>query len=161
MSVILNKIDGKTVCGKVVTNFGRFLGADEYLVVNKEIRADDQQMAMMELSIPGGCEFDVVSPETYAKICKDNDYFGNKTIVVFRYLSDVVKAVEAGATVKKLNCCGIYASEDPNATVYNKNLVLGAEDVKELRKLADHGVELVFQPTVQETEVALSAIVQY
>ena len=41
MGVILNKIDGKTVCGKVVTSFGRFLGADEYIVVNDTIMNDE------------------------------------------------------------------------------------------------------------------------
>ena len=44
MGVILNKIDGKTVCGKVVTSFGRFLGADEYIVVNDTIMNDEAQM---------------------------------------------------------------------------------------------------------------------
>ena len=67
MGVILNKIDGKTVCGKVVTSFGRFLGADEYIVVNDTIMNDEAQMGLMHMSITGGADFDVVKCSTYAK----------------------------------------------------------------------------------------------
>ena len=104
MGVILNKIDGKTVCGKVVTSFGRFLGADEYIVVNDTIMNDEAQMGLMQMSITGGADFDVVKCSTYAKIFADKDYYGTKTIVVFRYVEDVIACMDLGVEIKELNC---------------------------------------------------------
>ena len=150
MGVILNKIDGKTVCGKVVTSFGRFLGADEYIVVNDTIMNDDAQMALMNMSITGGADFDVVKCSTYAKIFADKDYYGTKTIIVFRYVQDVIACMEQGVEIKELNCAGIYKENKENATVYAKNLVCTPEEVELLKSLHNKGVHLVYQPTVQE-----------
>lgn len=161
MSVILNKVDAKLVFGKVPNNFGRFLGADEYIVVNDEIMKDEEKMNLMSLSIPGGCDFDAISCKTYAKVFEDNDYYGKKTIVVFRFLEDVMKCVELGVKIDTLNCAGIYAEEKENTTAYEKALVLTPNEVEDLRKLHNAGVHLIYQPTVQEAALEVKDLLKF
>ena len=161
MGVILNKIDGKTVCGKVVTNFGRFLSADEYIVVNDTIMNDDAQMSLMQMSITGGADFDAVKCKTYAKIYEDKDYYGTKTIVVFRYVQDVIACMDLGVEIKELNCAGIYKENKENATVYEKNLVCTPEEVELLKSLHNRGVHLYYQPTVQEKALEVKDILKF
>ena len=159
MSVILNKIDVKMIYGKITNNFGRFLGADEYIVVNDEIINDEEKLDLMQLLIPAGSQFDAVSCKTYAKIFHENDYYGSKTIVIFRSLVDVMSCLELGVKFEKINCAGIY-SESAEVVEYEKMLVLSSDDFEKLRLLHSLGVELVYQPTVQEKELAVSNLLK-
>ena len=147
MAVVLYKLDERMLHGQVVTTFGRVLKPDEFIVVNEATSKDESQKTLLELALPAGSEFDIVSPKTYAKIDKENDFWGSKTFVVFRRIEDVIEAIENGAKVPWLNCAGFY--QDPNATQeqtnYGVNLWVTESDKKALRWLADHGVELTYQ----------------
>ena len=163
MAVLLYKLDERMLHGQVVSTFGRVLKPDEFIVVNEATSKDEEQKTLLELALPAGAEFDIVSPKTYAKIDKDNDYWGNKTFVVFRRIEDVVESIENGATIPWLNCAGFY--QDPKAseeqTNYGINLWVTASDKKALRWLEDHGVELKYQVSHTTTPCALSAKVKY
>ena len=101
--------------------------------------------------------------KTYAKIFQENDYFGTKTFVVFRYITDVVEAVEAGAQIPYLNAAGFYQnpkSELPQ-TNYGVNLWITEEDKKHLRWLEDHGVKLTYKVSHMTPEEPLNKYVKY
>ena len=163
MAVLLYKLDERMLHGQVVSTFGRVLKPDEFIVVNEATSKDEEQKTLLELALPAGAEFDIVSPKTYAKIDKDNDYWGNKTFVVFRRIEDVIESIENGANIPWLNCAGFY--QDPKAveeqTNYGINLWVTASDKKALRWLEDHGVELKYQVSHTTTPCALSAKVKY
>lgn len=162
MSVVLYKIDERMVHGQVVASFAKFLQCDEFIVVNDKVAYDEDQVTLMELAVPAGAELQVVTCAEYADIVKTDDFWGNKTIVVFRYLSDVMKVVEMGVKIDSLNCAGFFQSKDkPNAVKYNNNLFLDDEDKVNLRKLADMGVELYYQLTFPMQKSPLSSQVKF
>ncbi|MDD6467587.1 MAG: PTS sugar transporter subunit IIB [Erysipelotrichaceae bacterium] len=163
MSVELYKLDERMLHGQVVSTFGRILKPDEFIVVNEGVSKDENARTLLELALPGGAEFDCVSPKTYAKINKENDYWGTKTFVVFRRITDVVESIENGAVIPWLNCAGFY--QDPNATEhqenYGINLWITETDKKHLRWLEDHGVELRYQVAHTTPSCALKDKVKY
>jgi len=162
MAVVLWKIDERLVHGQVVTSFGKFFGADEFMVVNDEIAFDDEQIGLMELAVPPGADLGVVTCKEFARIVAENDFYGKKTIVVFRYLDDVMKVVELGVKIPVLNCAGLFQRKDrPDAVKYNNNLFVNEDDKKKFRQLDDSGIKLVYQLTYAMQETALSAQFKY
>ena len=161
MSVILNKIDGKLINGKVTNSFGRLLVADEYILVNDEVVNDEEKIDLMQLLIPAGSQFDVVSCKTYANIYKENDYYGKKTIVVFRTLDDVMTCLGLGVKFEQINCAGSYSSNKGSAVEYEKALTLAKEDIENLMTLHNQGVELIYQPTFHDKVVSVSQLLGF
>ena len=163
MAVVLWKIDERLVHGQVVTSFGRYFAADEFIVVNDVIAFDDEQIGLMELAIDPGAELGVVTCKEFGRIVAENDFFGKKTIVVFRYLDDVMECVfKYGVKMPVLNCAGLFQRKDrPDAVRYNQNLYVTEEDKAKFRKLEDHGIKLVYQLTYAMKETALSAQFKY
>ncbi len=162
MSVVLYKIDERLVHGQVVASFAKFLSCDEFIVVNDKVAYDEDQITLMELAVPAGAELQVVTCAEYADIVKTNDFWGKKTIVVFRYLTDVMNVVEMGVKIDSLNCAGFFQSkEKPNAVKYNNNLFLDDEDKANLRKLADLGIELYYQLTFPMQKSPLTSQVKF
>lgn len=163
MAVEMYKLDGRMLHGQVLSTFGRILNPDEFLVVNEEVANDDSQRIVLEIAVPAGAEFDVVSPKTYGKIFQENDYWGTKTFVVFRYITDVVEAYKAGAKIPVLNAAGFY--QDPKSklpqTNYGVNLWITEEDKKNLRWLEDQGVKLIYRVSHLTSEEPLSKYVKY
>ena len=163
MAVELYKLDGRMLHGQVLSTFGRILNPDEFIVVNEKVAKDDSERVVLEIAVPGDADFDCVSPKSYAKIFQENDYFGTKTFVVFRYITDVVEAVEAGAQIPYLNAAGFYQnpkSELPQ-TNYGVNLWITEEDKKHLRWLEDHGVKLTYKVSHMTPEEPLNKYVKY
>ena len=162
MAVVLWKIDERLVHGQVVTSFGKFFGADEFIVVNDDIAFDDEQIGLMELAVPPGADLGVVTCKEFARIVAENDFYGKKTIVVFRYLDDVMQVVKLGVKIPVLNCAGLFQRKDrPDAVKYNNNLFVTEEDKKKFRELDDSGIKLVYQLTYAMQETSLSAQFKY
>lgn len=162
MAVVLWKIDERLIHGQVVTSFGKYFGADEFIVVNDIVAFDDDQINLMEFAKPAGAELGIVTCKEFARIVKENDFYGKKTIVVFKYLDDVMTCVELGVKIPVLNCCGLFSSKDrPDAVKYNNNLFVTEEDKKKFRQLDDSGIKLVYQLTYAMQETPLTAQFKY
>ncbi|KAF0224896.1 MAG: PTS system mannose-specific IIA component [Erysipelotrichaceae bacterium] len=162
MSVILYKIDERLVHGQVVASFAKYLSADEFIIVNDKVAYDDDQITLMELAIPAGTEMQVITCAEFKEVVDTNGFWGKKTIVVFRYLTDVMECIQLGVKIDRLNCAGFFQSKDkPNAIKYNNNLFLDDEDKANLRKLADMGVDLYYQLTFVMQASPLTSFVKF
>lgn len=162
MAVVLWKIDERLVHGQVVTSFGKYFAADEFIVVNDAIAYDDEQIGLMELAVPPGADLGVVTCKEFARIVAENDFYGKKTIVVFRYLDDVMECVKQGVKMPVLNCAGLFQRKDrPDAVRYNQNLYVTDEDKKKFRELEDSGIKLTYQLTYAMQETPLSSQFKY
>ena len=162
MAVVMWKIDERLVHGQVVTSLGKYFGADEFIVVNDVIAYDDEQISLMELAVPPEAELGVVTCKEFARIFKENDFYGKKTIVVFRYLDDVMTCLEMGVKMPILNCAGLFQRKDrPDAVRYNQNLYVDDTDKAKFRQLEDAGIKLVYQLTYAMKETPLSSQFKY
>ncbi len=161
MAVEMFRIDERMLHGQVMTTFSKVLNIDEYIVVNTEVSKDEQQRALLELALPPGADFDVVSPETFAKIDKENDYWGEHTFVVFRYLEDCLAAIKAGAVVKKLTVGGMYSRGREGEVKEEIALFVADSDRALFRELESLGVELEYRVSFYNNPVPLKNVVKY
>ena len=163
MAVALYKLDERMLHGQVISTFGRIMNPDEFIFVNEGVSKDEEARTLLELALPGGAEFDVVSPKTFAKIDQEDDYWGTKTFVVFRYITDAKEAIEHGAKIPNLNCAGFYQRPDSAEpqTNYGINLWLTDSDKEVLLWLEAHGVELWYQVQYQNSKSALRDVVKF
>lgn len=159
MAVIYNRVDGRMVHGQVATSLAPAMRADEILVLNDEAAHDDQQVMLMQLASPQGCEVDVFTIETGTDIILDQDFNGDRTFVIFKTIQDALKAVEYGYVPEVLYIGGMYSSEGKEEKAIA--LYVDAEDCRVLRQLEDKGVKLIYQVSPLNKEKKLSELVEY
>ncbi len=163
MAVVLWKIDERLVHGQVVATFAKYLATDEIIVVNDVVAFDEAQINLMELVVDPAIELGVVTCKELGRIVAEDDFYGKRTMVIFRYLDDVIDCVfNYGVEIPELNCAGLYTRGDrPDAVRYNQNLVVTEDDKVKFRKLEDHGIKLVYRLSAQFKETPLSAQFKY
>ena len=159
MGVIYNRVDGRMVHGQVATSLAPALRADEILVLNDEAAHDDQQVMLMQLASPSGCEVDVFTIEAGTDIILDQDFNGDRTFVIFKTIQDALRATEFGYVPEVLYIGGMYSSEGKEEKAIA--LFVDEEDCRILRQLEDKGVQLIYQVSPLTKEKKLSALVDY
>jgi len=162
MAVEIFRVDERMLHGQVVTTFSKVMNIDEFIVVNDIVAKDEEQKTLLELALPAGAQFDVVSCKTFANISKENDFWGNHTFVVFRYIDDALECVKLGAKIGSLNIGGMYSRAN-RPTEVKEEIALFVDDTdrKAFRELEDLGVKLNYRVSFYNNEVPLSKVVKY
>lgn len=162
MAVEIFRVDERMLHGQVVTTFSKVLNIDEYIVVNDVVAKDEEQRTLLELALPAGAQFDCVSCKTFAKIDSEQDYWGNHTFVVFRYIDDALECVKLGANIKKLNIGGMYSRANrPTEVKEEIALFVDDHDREVFRELENLGVELTYRVSFYNNELPLNKVVKY
>ncbi|MCF0111696.1 MAG: PTS sugar transporter subunit IIB [Erysipelotrichaceae bacterium] len=162
MGVEMFRVDERMLHGQVVTTFSKVMNIDEYIVVNDEVCKDENERTLLELAVPAGADFDCVSCDTFAKIDADNDYWGNHTFVVFRYIDDALACARKGVKIDKLNVGGMYSRPNrPTEKEYGPALNVDDHDIECFRELEKLGVELIYRVSFYFKEEPLKNKVKY
>ena len=107
----LTRIDNRLIHGQVATQWCGVVGANLLLVANDAVAADEFRQGLMNMAAPA-CE----SPQ------------------------DVLKLVEGGVPIKKLNIGNMHMAEGKRQVA--TSVAVDDDDVATFRKLQDLGVEL-------------------
>lgn len=159
MSIIYNRVDGRMVHGQVASSWAPTLRADEILVLNDEAAYDDQQVTLMKLAAPTGCDVDVFTIKTGTEIIADEDFNGDRTFIIFKTIQDVLSAADYGYIPDKLYIGGMYQAEGKEEIAIA--LYVDDEDRSILRRLEDKGITLIYQVSPLNKEKKLSEILRY
>lgn len=143
MSIIFSRVDGRMIHGQVAIAWTRLLNVDEIVVINDETAEDDTQTMLLELATPSGIDLKICSVEEAAELIEDDELDGSSTMVVYKFIKDAVKAVQAGIEIKSLNIGGVYFAE--GKAKYSKALCLDSVDIENLKFLKSKGVDLFYQ----------------
>ncbi|GCF95649.1 hypothetical protein NRIC_35400 [Enterococcus florum] len=159
MGIIYNRVDGRMVHGQVATSLAPALRADEILVLNDEAAQDTNQIMLMQLASPQGCEIDVFTIETGTEIILDQDFNGDRTFIIFKTIQDALKAAVYGYVPEVLYIGGMYSTEGKEEKAIA--LYVDSEDCRAFRQLEDKGVQLIYQVSPLNKEKKLSELVDY
>ncbi|MDI3310994.1 PTS sugar transporter subunit IIB [Thermoanaerobacter thermohydrosulfuricus] len=157
MAIVFWRVDGRLIHGQIAIAWSRLLGIDEIIVVNDEVSRDETQTMLLEFATPPGVKLKICSVADAITLINNNEFEGNRTMVVFKYIKDAVRIVEGGINIKSLNIGGAYFSE--GKTQYNKALALDENDIEDLRYLSRKGVELFYQVAPMNEKEPLSKYV--
>lgn len=149
-NILLCRIDNRLIHGQVATQWISSLGCNVVVVANDKTASDELAQGLMQMACPASCSprFWTVQ-KTIETIHKASD--SQKIFIVCENPSDVLKLVEGGVPIKKVNVGNMHMSDGKRQVA--KVVAVDDTDVAAFKKLHDLGVELEIRviPT-QDTE---------
>ena len=133
----LTRIDNRLIHGQVATQWCGVVGANLLLVANDAVAADEFRQGLMNMAAP--------AEHRPAGLWRQNDIIhkasANQHIaIICESPQDVLKLVEGGVPIKKLNIGNMHMAEGKRQVA--TSVAVDDDDVATFRKLQDLGVEL-------------------
>ena len=138
-NIVLTRIDNRLIHGQVATQWTSSIGANLLLVANDQVATDDFRQGLMNMAAPSFAQTRYFSIEkTCAIIDKASD--SQKIFIICDNPTDVVRLVEGGVPIKKVNIGNMHMAEGKRqvATV----VAVDDKDVAAFKRLQELGVEL-------------------
>ncbi len=137
--ILLTRIDNRLIHGQVGVTWVNHLGANLIVVVNDEVAKDEIQQNLMEMGVPDsiGTRFFTVQ-KTIDVIHRAAD--DQLIFIVCKTPEDVLKLVEGGVPIKKVNIGNLHFKEGKQQIT--STVSIDENDKKAFRKLRDLGVSL-------------------
>lgn len=137
--ILLTRIDNRLIHGQVGVTWVNHLGANLIVVVNDEVAKDEIQQNLMEMVVPDsiGTRFFTVQ-KTIDVIHRAAD--DQLIFIVCKTPEDVLKLVEGGVPIKKVNIGNLHFKEGKQQIT--STVSIDENDKKAFRKLMDLGVSL-------------------
>lgn len=146
-NIVLTRIDNRLIHGQVATQWTNVIGANLILVANDDVAGNKMRQSLMDMAAPNGVATRYFTIEkTISVIHKAADR--QKIFIVCENPQDVLKLVEGGVPITKVNIGNMHMSEGKRqvATVVS----VDDSDVEAFRKLREKGVELEIRKVPQE-----------
>ena len=138
-NIVLTRIDNRLIHGQVATQWSSSIGANLLLVANDDVASNTFRQGLMDMAAPSYAATRYWSIEkTIATIQKASDT--QKIFLICETPQDVLKLVEGGVPVKKLNIGNMHMSEGKIQVA--GSVAVDASDVEAFKKLRELGVEL-------------------
>lgn len=146
-NILLTRIDSRLIHGQVATQWNSSIGSNLILVANDQVAGDSFRQNLMNMSAPSYVQTRYFTIEkTINVIHKASE--SQKIFIIVDNPSDVVKLVEGGVPIKKVNIGNMHMAEGKRqvATV----VAVDDEDVKAFKRLQELGVELEIRKVPSE-----------
>ena len=109
-NILLTRIDNRMIHGQVATQWSSYLGANLLLVANDKVAADPMRQGLMDMAAPAGAQ------TRYFTIEKTINVIGKAAdrqliFIICENPQDVVKLVEGGVPIKKVNIGNMHMAE--------------------------------------------------
>lgn len=138
-NIILTRIDNRLIHGQVATQWTNSIGANLLLVANDEVAGNKMRQGLMDMAAPTGVATRYFTiQKTIDVIHKAADR--QKIFIICETPQDVLKLVEGGVPIKKVNIGNMHMSEGKRQIV--GVVAVNDDDVAAFKKLKDLGVEL-------------------
>lgn len=152
-NILLTRIDNRLIHGQVATQWSSYLDANLLLVANDEVATDEFRQGLMNMAAPAYAQTRYFTIEkTCAIIDKASD--AQKIFIICETPEDVLRLVEGGVPIKKVNVGNMHMSEGKRQVA--GSVAVDDEDVAAFKKLQALGVELEIRriPTLPSEDVS-------
>lgn len=152
-NILLTRIDNRLIHGQVATQWNSFIGANLILVANDKVAGDKMRQGLMDMAAPNGVG------TRYFTIQKTIDIIhkasaNQKIFIITENPQDVLKLVEGGVPIKKVNIGNMHMAEGKRQIA--TTVAVDDDDVAVFKKLQELGTELEIRrvPTTAAEDVA-------
>ena len=146
-NIVLTRIDNRLIHGQVATQWCGSIGANLILVANDDVAANTFRQGLMDMAAPSYAQTRYWTIEkTISTIHKASD--AQKIFLVCENPTDVLKLVEGGVPIKKLNIGNMHMAEGKRQVA--TTVAVDDKDVAAFAKLQELGVELEIRQVPQE-----------
>lgn len=152
-NILLTRIDNRLIHGQVATQWNSSLGSNLILVANDKVAGDKMRQGLMDMAAPSGVATRYFTLEkTIEIIHKASER--QKIFIICENPSDVLKLVEGGVPIKKVNIGNMHMSEGKRQVA--TSVAVDEHDVAAFKKLQERGVELEIRrvPTMAAEDIS-------
>lgn len=154
-NIVLTRIDNRLIHGQVATQWSGSIGANLILVANDEVASNTLRQGLMDMAAPSYASTRYWTLEkTINTIHKASD--AQKIFIVCENPSDVLKLVEGGVPIKKVNIGNMHMSEGKKQVA--TTVAVDEKDVAAFKRLQELGVELEIRKVPQESAEDVSKL---
>ncbi len=147
-NIMLTRIDNRLIHGQVATQWTNVIGANLILVANDKVASDKMRQGLMDMAAPNGVATRYFTiQKTIDVIHKAADR--QKIFIICETPQDVLKLVEGGVPIKKVNVGNIHMAEGKRQVA--QVVAVDDSDVEAFKKLRDKGVELEIRKVPTES----------
>lgn len=147
-NILLTRIDNRLIHGQVGMTWSNHLGANLVVVANDQVATDEVQQGLMDMAVSEviGTRYFTIQ-ETIEKI----NYAADDQLIflVVRTPQDVVKLVEGGVPIRKVNVGNMHFSEGKQQIT--STVSLDEADKKSFRKLCELGIKVEIRRVPDES----------
>lgn len=141
-NILLTRIDNRLIHGQVATQWCGSIGANLILVANDKVSTDKVRQGLMDMAAPTGVATRYFSIEkTIEIIHKAADR--QKIFIVVESPVDVLKLVEGGVAINKVNIGNMHMSEGKRQVA--TTVAVDDADIAAFKQLEERGVKLEIQ----------------
>lgn len=145
MAIIHTRIDDRLIHGQVATMWTNQLGATRIMVADDKASVNDVMKMSLKMATPSGVALSVLSIEKASARIKANAYEGQRVFLIVKSPDTLIRLVEAGVDVKKVNVGNLTYTE--GKTKVSNTVAITRDEVTAFRQLHDLGVEITMQLT--------------
>lgn len=146
-NIVLTRIDNRLVHGQVATQWCGSIGANLILVANDDVANNKMRQGLMDMAAPNYASMRYWTLEkTISTIHKAADR--QLIFIVCETPQDVLKLVEGGVPIKKVNIGNMHMAEGKRQVA--GSVAVDDSDVAAFAKLRELGVELEIRRVPQE-----------
>lgn len=146
-NILLTRVDNRLIHGQVAIGWTNYARANTILVINDEIANDPIQQSLMDMAVSDGIETRYFTiEEAIKKIPYAAD--SQKLFLVVRNLQDVLKLIEGGVEIKKINIGNLHYAEGKRQIA--KSVAINDHDEKTIKEINKHGIKLIVRRVPEE-----------
>lgn len=146
-NIMLTRIDNRLIHGQVATQWTNVIGANLLLVANDKVANDKMRQGLMDMAAPNGVATRYFTIEkTINVIHKAADR--QKIFIICETPQDVLKLVEGGVPITKLNIGNMHMAEGKRQVA--SVVCVDDDDVNAFRALQEKGIELEIRKVPQD-----------
>lgn len=152
-NILLTRIDNRLIHGQVATQWNSSVGSNLILVANDKVAGDKMRQNLMDMAAPSGVATRYFTLDKTIEII-DKAADRQKIFIICENPIDVLKLVEGGVPIKKVNIGNMHMSEGKRQVA--TSVAVDEADVEAFRKLQEKGVELEIRrvPSMQKEDVS-------
>lgn len=145
--IIHIRIDDRLIHGQVATLWTNELGATRIMVINDEVANNEIQKTMLRMAAPSNVSTSLITEEKAVNNINNGNYKGQKVLVIVKNPETIVRLMDQGLDIKKINVCNMSTRE--NTHHIKPSVSITPEEEQAFRVLLDRGVEItaVMVPT--------------
>ncbi|MDR1951925.1 MAG: PTS sugar transporter subunit IIB [Elusimicrobiota bacterium] len=140
MPIILVRIDDRLIHGQIVQGWLKTININKIALASDLVAGDDMQKLLMGLAVPNNVKLDIRTVDQITESILAGEYEKYKTMLIAPNPRAILHMAEKGANFKSVNVGGMHYAKDKKQIL--TNVFLDDEDIEDLRKLAQKGIEL-------------------
>jgi mannose PTS system EIIAB component len=136
---VLARIDSRLLHGQIATAWSKDVLPTRIIVVSDAVAKDELRTKLITQAAPPGVKAHVVPVNQMIKLAKnDQDFGGQRALLLFENPQDVLRAVEGGVPLKTINIGSM--AHATGKVQPNKVLAFNQDDIDTFNKLKEAGL---------------------